>query len=261
GRLGLPMREGETRYLHRTGEQFPIVLFYRCPTLERRPAGRHLDCVGLVGCGQSRDISGKDSLAVSLGRLLNRPVRARVRVSRRPRQQPRRCEYRHGPSLCLHLDLSSIRVAWDVLALETQPTHMGKSCGRTVQITMTVRARALTKRAMVAVPGDARILDQPATTVRVFVDALERLGHSTESLLATVSLRKAELPDPDARFPCSVLSGIFAAAIRERFIPNLAARLAAEAPMGAFGVVDYLAITSETIGAALTQLARYLRLN
>jgi AraC-like DNA-binding protein len=48
--------------------------------------------------------------------------------------------------------------------------------------------------------------------------------------------------------------------MEERPIRNLGARLAAETPFGAFPLVDYLAVTSPSVGGALSQLARYLRL-
>ncbi len=48
--------------------------------------------------------------------------------------------------------------------------------------------------------------------------------------------------------------------MKQRPIRNLAFRLAAETPIGAFPVLDYLVITAETVGAGVKQLSRYLRL-
>jgi len=42
---------------------------------------------------------------------------------------------------------------------------------------------------------------------------------------------------------------------------NLGAKLASVTPIGSFPLVDYLVVTSGTVGAGLKQLARYLRLN
>jgi AraC-like DNA-binding protein len=54
---------------------------------------------------------------------------------------------------------------------------------------------------------------------------------------------------------------ILSAAMRQKPMKNIGTRLAAETPIGAFPLVDYLVITSETVGAGLMQLARYLRLS
>jgi hypothetical protein len=48
--------------------------------------------------------------------------------------------------------------------------------------------------------------------------------------------------------------------MQERPIKNLAMRIAAETPIGAFPLIDYLVVTSENVGAGLQQLARYFRL-
>jgi AraC-like DNA-binding protein len=125
---------------------------------------------------------------------------------------------------------------------------------------MTARARELTKRARDAEPGGPQSTSVPANTIRAFIDALGRLGYPTESLLANAGVRRSDLADPDARISCAVLPEILGAAMREKPMKNLAARLAAETQIGAFPLVDYLAVTSETAGAALKQLTRYLRL-
>src|SRR5947207_1597815 len=61
---------------------------------------------------------------------------------------------------------------------------MGKSCVRAVETAMTARAVRLTERARGAEPGRAQTTSVPANTIRVFVDALERLGYPTKSLNA-----------------------------------------------------------------------------
>lgn len=108
--------------------------------------------------------------------------------------------------------------------------------------------------------GSGQVTDGPANTFRVFVDALGRLGYDSESLLATVGVRRSDLDDPDARVPCSVLPEILGLAMKQRPLKNLAARLAAETPIGTFEVVDYLVITSETRSAVgLAKLGLDLR--
>lgn len=59
---------------------------------------------------------------------------------------------------------------------------------------------------------------------------------------------------------CAARGALIGGAMQERLIANLAARLAVETPLGAFQLLDYLIVTSATVGAALQQLARYSRL-
>lgn len=125
---------------------------------------------------------------------------------------------------------------------------------------MTDGANPLTVRASNTAVVGTPAVNVPAATVRVFVDALERLGYEVEPLLATVGIRRADLTDPDARVSCTVLPTICCAAARERPIPNLAAQLASKTPIGAFPLLDYLVITSETVAAGIRQLSRYLRI-
>jgi AraC-like DNA-binding protein len=96
--------------------------------------------------------------------------------------------------------------------------------------------------------------------VRAFIEGLDRLGYDTAVLLAAAGLRQAELDDPDARLPCTAIGGLLAGAMRERPLANLAARLAAATPIGAFPLLDYLIVTSDSVGAGLQQFARYARL-
>jgi AraC-like DNA-binding protein len=126
---------------------------------------------------------------------------------------------------------------------------------------MTTRATKLTERAMRANPGGAQATRVPANTVRVFVDGLERLGYDMKSALEQIGVRRSDVADVDAYLSCAVLPEMLGTAMRQRPMKNLAARLAAETPIGAFPLVDYLVVTSDTVGAGLRQLARYLRLN
>jgi AraC-like DNA-binding protein len=124
---------------------------------------------------------------------------------------------------------------------------------------MIARANVLTDRARSAAV-DARPPELPAPSVRALLYALERLGYPTEALLVEAGASRFAWDDADSLIPCAAVGEIFAAAMRHRPMRNLGARLAAETPMGAYRLVDYLALTSETAGAALTQLSRYLRL-
>ena len=126
---------------------------------------------------------------------------------------------------------------------------------------MTADANKLTARASTAAPDASGVTaDNPGAIVRIFVDALKRLGYDTETILRMAGLNPADLADPDARIPCAMTGAVLGAAMQQRVLKNLAARLAAETPMGAYPLIDYLVLTSPTVGDGLKQLARYLRL-
>jgi AraC-like DNA-binding protein len=122
------------------------------------------------------------------------------------------------------------------------------------------RAKKLSDYANDRKAGVERIFTNPASTVRVFVDALEALGYSRERLLEAARLGGPALADPDGRVPCATVSALFAAATGQKPLPNFGARLAQATPAGAYALLDYLVLTSETVGAAIAQSARYLRL-
>ena len=124
---------------------------------------------------------------------------------------------------------------------------------------MTAHARKLTQRASGKVPQSPAPAN-PSNVVRAFAAAFERLGYPADELLAKAGVRREEFEDPDRNLPCNVMGTLVEEAMQRRPVNNLAARLAAETPMGAFPLLDYLVLTSETVGDALKQLARYLRL-
>jgi AraC-like DNA-binding protein len=100
----------------------------------------------------------------------------------------------------------------------------------------------------------------PASPLRAFVDALARLGFDVRKLLASVGLSPGDLEDPDATVPSTALDRVLCTAVGERRHPDLGARLAAVTPIGAFPLLDYLVVTTDTVGGALDQLVRYFHL-
>jgi AraC-like DNA-binding protein len=100
----------------------------------------------------------------------------------------------------------------------------------------------------------------PASSIRGFVEALERLGHDGDRLLAAAKLQRPALADPDAHLPADAYAAIIAAAQRERPTKNLALRVAEATPIGAFPLIDYLITSSSTLGEGLRRLSKYYRL-
>jgi AraC-like DNA-binding protein len=123
---------------------------------------------------------------------------------------------------------------------------------------MTGRDNSLIKRVIKPPTNVAPMV--AAGEVRVFVSGLERLGYDRAMLLAAAGLQNADLEDADVQVPCAVYRAIVERAQRERFTRNLAVLLARETRIGAYPLLDYLVVTSESVGAGVAQLARYLRL-
>jgi hypothetical protein len=125
---------------------------------------------------------------------------------------------------------------------------------------MTARADRLTMRAKAADQVGAVPSSYPASSLRVFVDALERLDYRVGPLLADAGIDRADLDDPDGRIPYTAWIATFRRALEQRPMKNAGMRLATVTPIGAFPLIDYLIATSENVGEGLTRLAQYLRL-
>ena len=124
---------------------------------------------------------------------------------------------------------------------------------------MAGRANPLTKR--VTTPASAEFTwSMPAGDFRAFMDSMQRLGYDTAPLMGVAGLKDADLADPDVRIPCEALGAIASLAQRTRFTPNLPLELARVTPLGAYPLLDYVVVTSDTAGSAVRQLARYARL-
>ncbi|HTS62960.1 MAG TPA: AraC family transcriptional regulator ligand-binding domain-containing protein [Candidatus Acidoferrales bacterium] len=121
---------------------------------------------------------------------------------------------------------------------------------------MAAHDNSLTRRAK----AQAGRWDAPARDVRVLVRGLERLGYNSKSLLAAAGLDSAGLDDPDAIVPCEGVGSMLAQAQQERFTPNLGLELAKLTTLGAYPLLDYLVLTSDTVGAGVRQLERYFRI-
>lgn len=126
---------------------------------------------------------------------------------------------------------------------------------------MTAAAKELTKSANFSSGGANRSFTDPDHTARVFLEALVRLGYDKRALLAAAGLELSNSEDLDARVPCQAIGGMFGYAMRTRPLKNLGMRLAAETPIGAFPLLDYLIVTCENVAQGVNQLARYFRLN
>jgi AraC-like DNA-binding protein len=125
---------------------------------------------------------------------------------------------------------------------------------------MTARADRLTHGAKTPDKADSLRASYPASSLRVFVDALERLDYTMAPLLAEAGIHRADLDNPEARIARSTWGRVFSKALEQRPMKNAGMRLATVTPFGAFPLIDYLIATSQNVGEGLTRLGRYLRL-
>lgn len=125
---------------------------------------------------------------------------------------------------------------------------------------MTAGANSLTERVTTLASQPPRLWSMPAGDARVFIESLRRLEYQVEPLLAAAGIHEGDLHDPDLRVPCEALGTIVSRAQQQRFTPNLPLELARVTPIGAYPLLDYLVLTSETVAAGLHQLARYNRI-
>ena len=125
---------------------------------------------------------------------------------------------------------------------------------------MTARANSLTERAIVAERRPEQPWTMPANDGRALMNALERLGYDVPALRTSAGLQSLDLDDPDSRIPCTALDALLTRAQQTRFTPNIALELARTTPIGAYPLLDYLVLTSDTVGTGVAHLARYQRL-
>ncbi|HEX5058874.1 MAG TPA: AraC family transcriptional regulator [Kofleriaceae bacterium] len=95
---------------------------------------------------------------------------------------------------------------------------------------------------------------------RALVDACDALGMDTAALLAATGLTRAEVNNPDGRIPVEKMTALWREAHARAGDPDLALHAAEALPFGAYAVIDFLARTSATIGAALERISRYFPL-
>jgi AraC-like DNA-binding protein len=124
---------------------------------------------------------------------------------------------------------------------------------------MTAHVNSLIDRARPATE-ESPPATQPARELRAFLDALGKLGYDVPELVRAARLSPADLKDPDALIPLSATGAVFQRAQAVRPLKNIALRMALETPLGAFPLLDYLVVTSDTVGEGVRQLARYFRI-
>jgi AraC-like DNA-binding protein len=92
------------------------------------------------------------------------------------------------------------------------------------------------------------------------VAGLVAAGADVEAVFARAGIPLAELGDPDRRFPREKMLALWRAAREATGDTSFGLRVAEHVPYGSFGVLEYIARSSSTLGDALSRVARYARL-
>jgi AraC-like DNA-binding protein len=89
------------------------------------------------------------------------------------------------------------------------------------------------------------------------LDACARLGLDTAQILEAARLDPATVQDPDARIPLEQVDAVWQKAYELSNDPNLALHAIEVLPFGAYRVIDFLASSAPTVGAALAKVSDY----
>jgi AraC-like DNA-binding protein len=82
----------------------------------------------------------------------------------------------------------------------------------------------------------------------------------TDALLAAAGLTRAEVTDPDGRIAVDAMQALWREAHARANDPDLALHAAQALPFGAYAVIDFMARTAGSIGAAFERISRYFPL-
>jgi AraC-like DNA-binding protein len=94
--------------------------------------------------------------------------------------------------------------------------------------------------------------------VRGMFRVLEQLGYDLDALLTQAGLARADVENPDVTLSPSACAAVFSTARQERRVANLALQLAQRTPIGTTPLLDYLIVSSDSVGEGLDRLVRYL---
>lgn len=89
------------------------------------------------------------------------------------------------------------------------------------------------------------------------IEACARLGLDTAQILEAAGLAVETLHDPDARLPVEQAEALWRKAYQLSGDPNLALHAIEGLPFGSYRVIDFLASSAPTIGAALAKVSDY----
>jgi AraC-like DNA-binding protein len=98
-----------------------------------------------------------------------------------------------------------------------------------------------------------------ASTLRLFVEALQALGADWRAILRSAGVEPAELQDPEARLPQDRFERVFVAARDATGDPCIGLHTGEGVHAHAVNLLGYLLLSSATLGAGLRRVDRYQR--
>jgi AraC-like DNA-binding protein len=99
----------------------------------------------------------------------------------------------------------------------------------------------------------------PLSTISALIAGLNNLGFDTESLLGTIGVSQDDLEAPFSMVPNEYYEKLWMLAVAKDPSPDLPSRAAMVTPFGAFGLVDHLSGSAQTVGEGLVTLQFYFR--
>lgn len=100
----------------------------------------------------------------------------------------------------------------------------------------------------------------PAVTISAAVAGLQSLGFDSDALLASLGISRDHFEDPLSTLPEAWFEELFELAWSRDPRPDLPARVGLATPFGAWGLLDYLVGSAQTLGADLIALSIFFRL-
>lgn len=100
----------------------------------------------------------------------------------------------------------------------------------------------------------------PAITVKAALDGFAELGMDQVEMMAAVGLAAHQLEDPFGSVPNGQYEQLWTQAFLRDPRPTLPSRAGMAVPFGAFGIVDHLVASADSIGEGLQMLSLFLRL-
>lgn len=107
--------------------------------------------------------------------------------------------------------------------------------------------------------GGAR-LALPSVTVSAVLAGLGAIGMPTEELVQRAGITQHQLDDPQGVVPDAAFEQLWRAAFAHNPQPDLPLRAGLATPFGAFGLLDHLVASSQTVGEGLQTLRLFFRL-
>jgi len=80
--------------------------------------------------------------------------------------------------------------------------------------------------------GDPALVAHDTRELRGMIGTLERIGYDLDPLLASAGLRRQDLENPDSYVAPAACAAVFAGALRQHRVKNLALQLALQTPIG-----------------------------